>query len=157
MDSEPKTYRKTGANPANQRFAAIVAAGDSDKGIKPNNATAAYREVFGGNPNSARELARQKMTNLDVQADIAQQRERIAQESGKAITRLAQLRDQKRAPGVALGASTFLIDQAHGKATQRVESVGVTANITMDLSGGTAGDIPQAILDKLSTTPKDTD
>jgi len=49
----------------------------------------------------------------------------------------------------ALGASIFSIEQVDGKAKQVIQQHSKHTLVTYDLSGGTAGDVPQHILDAL--------
>lgn len=145
------SYAKTDPNkaPAKKEFAKLYAQGDPSKGIKPSNATQAYLATHGGSQRSAIQRGYELVRNRDVAADIAEQRKKIEVHADKAIDQLASLSQGAKSEMVRYSASSYLTDQAHGKATQRLETVSVTANISMDLSGGKAGPVPREVLDKL--------
>lgn len=132
----PRKYRKSLPNPADQEFARLYRQGDKSKGIRPNNATAAYREVYGRakNPAVDREMAKRKLTL--VYPTLEAQRKKIERYSDKAIDRLGKLVDNARSEMVQYSASSYLADQAHGKATQRLDVRSEAVVFHMDLTKG---------------------
>lgn len=150
MDTPKKTYRKTDPdNPARKHFAQLYATGDPDKGIKPNNGTRSYMEAFPGTkPDTARAKAPLLLANDSIQLDIEQQRKKLEALSGKGIQRMAEyLDDDATDKRLAFDIGKFAAEQTHGKATQKVETVGVFVNVTMPLTPGSKP--PQEVIDAL--------
>lgn len=148
MDTPKKTYRKTDPdNPARKHFAQLYATGDPDKGLKPNNATQSYKAAFPGTPDrSARQLGYELLTNLDVQADIDQQRQMIEALGGKAIRKIDSLMDTDD-ENIAGVNDRYVSDQNLGKATQKVITAGVYVYVEMPLTPGSKP--PQEVIDAL--------
>lgn len=130
-----RKYRKSGSNPANERFAQIYAVGDKEKGIKPNNATAAHREVFGAakSPEAQRKLAHDKVTKVNDSIEYyRKQLETLQSEAHQAIADTLRQKKDKR---LRFDAAKDVTDRNLGKPTQRTEHVGLTTMVVMDLTG----------------------
>lgn len=151
--ARPKGYRKTQAdNAANAEFARIYVKGDPDRGIKPNNATAAHEAVFGASASRGAQAvaAHDKLRNPKVLEGIQEYRQELALLQGKANKVFDDHLTKRKVPHqVRQRAAEYVSDQNYGKATQKIEQLSAHVSVHYDLSGGKAGDVPQEILDKL--------
>lgn len=136
-------FHKTIDSPAVQEFARQYA--------MTNNGAASVRAAFPGKeytPGSTWTKANTLLRNVQVQDSIEEQRRKLEALGSKSIARVDRLIDSDD-ENVAGQNSRFVIEQTHGKATQRVQHSGLFATVTYDLSGGQAGAVPQAVLDQL--------
>lgn len=101
-----------------------------------------------------RNNAWQLMTKHDIVTSVEVRKLRLAQVADKAINRLEEVITDGKEHN-AVSASIFVYEQEHGKARQVTEVIGKHVMVTYDLSGGTAGPVPQEILDQLKDDPTD--
>lgn len=89
------------------------------------------------------------MAYLHSKSDLAEDTLVELMEVSKTYAKSQKNRGQQGAQyaNVAVSAAKDILDRVHGKATQRVENTTILTNITIDLSGGTAGGVPEAMLE----------
>lgn len=138
-----RSYRKTIQSPAVKRFAVDYA--------RHNNATKAARDNFPtlNSDQVAANKGRRLLSKREVVADITAQRKKIENHADKAIDQLAELSQSARSEMVRYSASGYMVDQAHGKATQRIEQQSRSVTINIDITGGKYGKPTKAVLDEL--------
>lgn len=123
-----KHYHKTTKSPAIKVFEAEYA--------RTNNASLAVKKAFPGQltDGSARVKATRLLANDNVARGIEEQRKAIERHADAAIQSLASLSTGARSEMVRHSSSAYLVDQAHGKATQKVETTNRTVTVSMDLT-----------------------
>lgn len=102
-----------------------------------NNATQAYLDAFPHITNraSARVLAYRLLATVNVKAELAKQRAKLDRLADAGIETVAELMAQRGDLQEAGRNARFVIEQAHGKATQKVESKGLFVTVNYDLTG----------------------
>jgi phage terminase small subunit len=137
-----KTIKTTTLTPANKKFAHHYAIS--------NNATQAVLKAFPHitSPASAGVKGTRLLKNDRIIMEIEAQKAELEAISSRAVVRIGELVDSEK-EAIALEASKFTIDHVHGKATQKMELKSQHVVLTIDLSGGEAGEVPQEVLDEL--------
>lgn len=131
------------------KFAHLVAKGFSY--------SKAYRKAFPTAedlaPYTIRKYASDLATNINVITEVATTRKTTARLARLAEDRIEEVLTEgdihargSRVPDVAM----FMYDHANGKATIKAEVKSAHVQVIYDLSGGQAGEVPQAILDQLA-------
>lgn len=139
-------YRKSKLTPAKKKFAHVYAQTD--------NASEAVRQAYpqlakSSTANYIKEKGKRLVTNGYVLLEIEKQKELMDVVAGKAVQRIESIIDNGKEHN-ALTASMYAYDQVHGKATQSIKQSGKHVFITIDLTGGEGGPVPQDILDQLA-------
>lgn len=132
--------------PAKKKFAQVYAQTD--------NASEAVRQAFPHlAKNSSQKTIQNKgsrlLSNAIVARDIEQQKKQMEAIASKAVNKIEEIIDTGNERN-ALTASMYTYDHVHGKATQSIRKTGSHVFISYDLSGGSAGPVPQEILDQLA-------
>lgn len=116
----------------------------------------AYRKAFPHKKdlkyNTIRVYASELLAKTNILTEVATSRERQARMARLAEERIEDIliNDLSDVKGSKVAdVAMFMYEQANGKATQKVEHQGVFVNVQYDLSGGSAGAVPQEILDQL--------
>lgn len=127
----PKRTRKTNPlkSPQVKRFLLELA--------RHNNATEAYLTAFPHitKRTTARQQAYRLLMNVDVQAELTRQRAKLERLADAGIERVAELMAQDSDLQEAGRNARFVIEQTHGKATQKIESKGLFVTVNYDLTG----------------------
>lgn len=121
-------YSKSKLTPAKKKFAHEYA--------RTDNGTQSVLTAFPTNLTigSARVKAQRLLTNDAVIDEITSQKEQIQQLSNNSLTVFREHMQPQTKPEIRERVAEFVWEQAHGKATQRVESSSTGVMITIDLS-----------------------
>lgn len=132
-----KRYFKTTKSPAIKVFEMEYA--------RTNNATKAVQKAFPGQLTygSAAIKGNRLLKNDNVARGIEEQRKAIERHADKAVESLAELSTSAKSEMVRHSSSSYLVDQAHGKATQRIEQRTQSVTLVVDMTGGKYGDPPK--------------
>jgi phage terminase small subunit len=137
-----RALKTTHLTPAQKVFA--------DHYAKSDNATQAARIAYPGLSEQTYPVKGHRLLRNDnVIMEIEAQKTELEAISSRAVLRIGELVDSEK-EAIALEASKFTIDHVHGKATQKMELKSQHVLLTIDLTGGEAGEVPQAILDQLA-------
>lgn len=131
------------------KFAHLVAKGFSY--------SKAYRKAFPTAedlaPYTIRKYASDLATNIHVLTEVTTHREKTAHLARLAEDRIEDILvndDSERKGSRVADVAMFMYDHANGKATIKAEVKSAHVQVIYDLSGGQAGEVPQAILDQLA-------
>ena len=120
------------------------------KGYPKNKA---YRQAFPLQAKQSYDHIRRKAIALaekpEIVSEVATTKQRQARLARLAEDRLEEILTEVKAGKVVSDVAMFLYDHANGKAVQKAEVKGLHVNVTYDLSGGDAGEVPKEILDQL--------
>ena len=120
------------------------------KGYPKNKA---YRQAFPLQAKQSYDHIRRKAIALaekpEILSEVATTKQRQARLARLAEDRLEEILTEVKAGKVVGDVAMFLYDHANGKAVQKAEVKGLHVNVTYDLSGGDAGEVPKEILDQL--------
>lgn len=122
MNKARKLAKTATLTPAKAKFAQVYAETD--------NATAAVRAAYPGlaNPGTLAVKGHRLLRNDNVRAEIELQKKKLDQLAGKAIARVETLLDSK-SEKIATTNAWNVIQQTHGRPTQKVESQSVNLNV----------------------------
>ena len=138
-------YKKSKLTPAKKKFAQVYA--------RTDNASEAVRQAYPdlvrtSTSNYIKEKGKRLVTNGYVLAEIERQKQHMEVLAGKAVQKLEDVIDNGDNHD-AVRAATYVYDQVHGKATQRVKQSSAHVFVTYDLTGGEAGPVPEEVLKQL--------
>ena len=121
------------------------------KGYAKNKA---YRQAFPLQAKQSYDHIRRKAIALaekpKIITEVATTKQRQARLARLAEDRLEEILTEVKAGKVVGDVAMFLYDHTNGKAVQKAEIKGLHVNVTYDLSGGEAGEVPKEILDQLA-------
>lgn len=137
-------YKTTQLTPAQMNFAHEYAKTDN----AAHSVRVAYPQTKGDN--YIRVKGHRLLMNSNVIMEIEAQKTELEAISSRAVHRIGDLVDSEK-EAIALDASKYAIDRVHGKPKQQVELKSQHVLLTIDLTGGEAGEVPQHILDELAS------
>jgi hypothetical protein len=122
-------------NRGNGTKAALVAYGSEERSITERTAAA---------------VASENLTKPNIIMSLGNYNELIESTLANTVKQWGDS-DRPREREIAIDVAKFSHDKIHGRASQAIQLTSTTFNISLDLSGGNAGDIPQHVLDSLSS------
>ena len=117
---------------------------------KDSYTKAAQKAYNTNNARTASVVAAENLAKPSIIMALGKANDRVEQVLTRVIDDWGDSEDTKER-GLALDTAKYIHDKIHGKATQKIQSTTSVVTLSVDLSGGSAGEVPPELISRLNS------